>query len=233
MEKPRKGSIKVSVIITCYNKERYISRAINSCLNQSLPQDQYEIIIVDDASTDKSREAISLYEGFAGYHFIRTKFLNKNAGPAHASNVGINMARGEFVVRVDGDDYIHRDFLKVMSETLSWNPDIGFVYCDLIEVTGTGAPNQRTLARNTIGRLLNHGAGVLFRKKHLKALGGYDETLRNAEDYDLLMRYKKAHEGYHLRLPYYRYFREGSALSTRRGERRGIQKTIRTRHAKA
>jgi glycosyltransferase involved in cell wall biosynthesis len=223
-------AIKVSVIITCYNKERYISRAVNSCLNQTLPHDQYEIIIIDDASTDKSREAISLYEGFSGYHFIRIKFLKRNKGPAHASNVGIKMARGEFVVRVDGDDYIHTDFLKVMSETLQWNPDVGFVYCDLIEVTGSGAPNQRTLARNTISRLLNHGAGVLFRRKYLKALKGYDETLRNAEDYDLLMRYKKAYEGYHLRLPYYRYFREGSSLSIKRAERKHIQKAIRARH---
>ena len=222
--------IKVSVIITCYNKERYISRAINSCVNQNFPEDQYEIIIVDDGSTDKSRDAISLYEGFSGYNFIRTKFLKENKGPAHASNVGIEMARGEYIVRVDGDDYVHKDFLKVMTEVLEWNAEIGFVYCDIIEVTGSGAPNQRTLARNTKSRLLNHGAGILFRTKHLTALKGYNETLRNAEDYDLLIRYQKKNAGYHLRLPYYRYFKEGSALSIKHAERKSIQKKIREQH---
>ena len=222
--------VKVSIIITCYNKERYITRAINSCINQSFPEDQYEIIIVDDGSTDKSRDAISLYHGFSGYHFIRTKFLSKNKGPAHASNVGIKMARGQYIVRVDGDDYVHKDFLKVMAEVLEWNSDIGFVYCDLVVVKGSGAPSERKLARNTFERLLEHGAGVMFRKKYLAAQGGYDEKLRNCEDYDLIMRYSKKYPGYHLRLPYYRYFKEGSSLSTKHEERIQLKKTIRARH---
>ena len=222
--------IKASIIITCYNKERYISRAVNSCINKDFPQDQYEVIIVDDASTDKSRDAIALFHGFSGYHFIRTKFSKKNKGPAYASNVGIAMARGQYIVRVDGDDYIHKNFLSVMTETLEWNPDIGFVYCDLVVVTGSGAPNQRKFQRNTLERLLNHGAGVLFRKKYLKALHGYDESLRNCEDYDLLLRYEKKYSGYHLRIPYYRYFKEGSALSTEHTKRKHLKKEILTRH---
>ena len=222
--------IKASIIITCYNKERYISRAINSCVSQDFPQDQYEIIIIDDASTDKSREAISLFYGFSGYHFIRTKFLKKNKGQSYASNVGIAMAKGRYIVRVDGDDYIHKNFLTVMTEALEWNPDIGFVYCDLVIVTGSGAPDQRKFELNTFERLLNHGAGVVFRKDRLKELGGYDEALRNCEDYDLLLRYQKKYPGYHLRLPYYRYFKEGSALSTEHIERKRLKKEIRARH---
>ncbi|HWO06969.1 MAG TPA: glycosyltransferase family A protein [Candidatus Paceibacterota bacterium] len=223
-------AIKVSIVITCYNKERYVARAINSCINQDFPTDQYEIIVVDDGSTDNSRDTISLYEGFAGYHFIRTTFLRKNRGPAHASNVGIKMARGEYVVRVDADDYIHKDFLRTMVDTLRWNPDIGFVYCDLIMVTGSGAPDQRVFARNTKSRLLNHGAGVMFRKSLLQELRGYDPSLRNCEDYELLLRLLKKNSGYHLRLPYYRYFKEGSALSTKHAERRRLQKALRARH---
>src|SRR3989344_3432817 len=158
--------IKASIIITCYNKERYITRAINSCLNQNFPEGQYEIIIIDDASTDKSRDAISLYRGIG--EVVRIKLLPTNKGPAHASNVGIKMARGEYIVRVDGDDYIHKDFLQVMTEVLEWNDDIGFVYCDLITVRGVGNNSQRKLTRNTRERLLDHGAGVLFRRKHLR-----------------------------------------------------------------
>lgn len=224
------ASIKASIIITCYNKERYVARAINSCINQDFPTDQYEIIVIDDASTDKSQDAISLFHGFAGYHFIRTKFLKKNQGPASASNVGIKMARGKYIVRVDADDYIHKDFLRTMVDTLEWNPDIGFVYCDLIMVTGTGAPDQRVFARNTRSRLLNHGAGVMFRKEQLQELRGYDVSLRNCEDYDLLLRLLKKNPGYHLRLPYYRYFKEGSALSTKLSERRALQRQLRAKY---
>ncbi len=220
--------IKTSIIITCYNKERYITRAINSCVNQDFPEDQYEIIIVDDASTDKSRDAISLYRGFGD--LIKIKFLSKNRGPAHASNIGIKMAKGKYIVRVDGDDYIQKNFLQVMTEVLEWNNDIGFVYCDLIKVRGVGSYYEHKLTRNTQERLLNHGAGVLFRKKHLRALGGYDKTLRNCEDYDLILRYEKKYKGYHMRLPYYRYFKEGSALSTKVVQRERLKKVIRARY---
>lgn len=219
--------IKVSIIITCHNLEHYIVRAINSCINQDFPHDQYEIIIIDDASTDDSRGAIALYTGFSGYHFIRTKFLKKNKGTAHASNVGIAMARGKYVVRVDGDDYIHKDFVKVMSEVLEWNPSIGMVHCDLVIVQGTGGPNQRTFQLNTFERLLDHGAGVMFRTSKIRALGGYNEQYRNCEDYDLLLRYNKHHKRYHLRLPYYRYFKRKKSLSTRRKERKTMKKRIR------
>lgn len=223
--------IKVSIIITCHNLERHIVRAISSCIHQSYPHDQYEVIIVDDASTDDSRESIALYEGFAGYNFIRTKFLKKNKGVAHASNVGIDMARGKYIVRVDGDDYIHKDFIKVMSEILEWNKDIGMVYCDLIVVRGEGGTLQRKFTLNTLDRLLDHGAGVMFRKSHLKSLGGYDVSLRNCEDYDLLLRYTKKYSSHHLCLPYYRYFKSKNGLSGKTAERKKLKAMIQERNA--
>lgn len=220
--------IKVSIIITCHNLERYIVRAISSCIHQDFPYDQYEIIIIDDASTDNSRDSILLYENFAGYNFIKLKFLEENRGVAHASNVGISMARGKYIVRVDGDDYIHREFLRTMSEVLEWNPDLGFVYCDLIIVE---EPNiKKKMQRNTFERLLNHGAGVMFRKKHLRSLDGYNEQLRNCEDYDLILRYSEKYPGYHLRLPYYRYFKMQTGLGSKQSERKHLKKKIRKAH---
>jgi hypothetical protein len=117
-----------------------------------------------------------------------------------------------------------------MTDTLEWNPSIGFVYCDLIVVTGHSIHEQRKLVLNTSERLLNHGAASMFRKKYLEAIDGFDPDLRNCEDYDLIMRYQKKYSGYHLRLPYYRYFKEGSALSTKIVERKRIQKMLRERH---
>ncbi len=81
--------VKVSVIITCYNLEKYISRAINSCLNQTMAQGDYEIIVVDDCSSDKSWDIIS------GFGSIITAVKHKeNSGVSVASNTGIKAASG-------------------------------------------------------------------------------------------------------------------------------------------
>ena len=121
--------VLVSVIITCYNLEKYISRAINSCLNQTLPEKQYEVIVVDDCSTDGSWDVISQFSGL-----ITAIKSEKNGGVSSAANKGISASSGKYVVRVDGDDYINKNFLHTMAELLEWNDDIGFVYCDQIVV---------------------------------------------------------------------------------------------------
>lgn len=213
---------KVSIIVTCHNFEKYIFRAINSCLNQNFPEEDYEIIIVDDASQDRSREIINSYRSFS---FVKTIFLEENKGVAFASNAGIKQAKGKYVVRVDGDDYVHKDFLRVMTEILEWNEDIGFVYCDFIVVRGIGKKGERSFQRNTWERLLDHGAGVMFRRKCLEKIGLYNEKLKNCEDHDLILRYsKKCPQGYHLSLPYYRYFKRNGSLSSKKVERRKIKK---------
>ena len=210
--------VKISVIITCYNLEKHIARAINSCLNQTLDDDHYEIIVIDDSSSDSSWDVIS---GFG--NLVKSHRLPKNSGVSSASNVGIKMSTGKYIVRVDGDDFINRNFLHVMIEVLDWNDDVGFVYCDQIIVNDNLERRQEI---NTLDKLLDNGAGVMFRKKYLEALGLYDEGLRNREDYDLILRYLKNFNGYHLRLPYYRYFRREGSLSTKKRERQAIKEKI-------
>ena len=197
---------KVSVIITCYDLEKYISRAINSCINQIMDPKDYEIIVVDDMSTDNSWEVIKSFG-----KMITSIRHKKNMGVASASNTGIRNAKGKYIVRVDGDDFINRNFLHTMTEFLEWNEEVGFVYCDHILVN---QKLERKQSINTLEKLLDHGAGVLFRKKYLEAIGLYDETLRNREDYDLILRYIKNFNGHHVRLPYYRYFKREGSLSS-------------------
>ena len=209
---------KVSVIITCYNLEKYIARSINSCINQTLSDDKYEIIVVDDCSTDNSKVIIDNFSGL-----IKTIYLEKNMGVAYASNEGIKASSGKYVVRVDGDDYVNKNFLHTMTEILDWNDDIGFVYCDHIVVDEN---NQRKQVINTLQKLLDHGAGVMFRKEYLNAIGLYDEKLRNREDYDLILRYIKNFDGYHVRLPYYRYFQRPRSLSTEKETRKILKEKI-------
>ena len=210
--------MKVSVIITCYNLEGYIARAINSCLNQTMSEDDYEVIVVDDMSNDRSWDTI---QGFGS--LVVPIRLNKNSGVSAASNTGIREASGSCVVRVDGDDFINKNFLLSMYEVLKWNEDIGFVYCDHIVVNEN---LERKQSVNTLDILLDHGAGIMFRKRYLESIGLYDESLRNREDYDLILRYIKNFNGYHLRLPYYRYFKRSGSLSSLTSERERLKKKI-------
>ena len=192
-------TIDTSIIITSYNKKPYIGRAIRSCLKQSLDKGRYEVIVVDDASTDDSKDVIT---GFSGK--ITPIMLDKNVGVAEASNIGIRAAMGTFIMRVDADDYINENTLLFMTEILLANPQIGFVYGDHLRVD----KDEKILERvdiNTLDLLFRHGAGILFRKSYLEAIGLYDPEFRNAEDFDLLRKYIKNFDGYHLRMPLYRY----------------------------
>jgi|SRR3990167_1344085 len=209
---------KISMIITCYNLEEYITRAISSCLNQTLDECFCEVVVVDDCSTDGSWKQI---QGFGS--LITSVRLETNGGVSCSSNVGIHLSRGKYITRVDGDDFINRNFAHSMCEVLDWNDDVGFVYCDHIRVDEEG---QRQVEINTLDRLLDHGAGVVFRRRYMDALGLYDESLRNREDYDFISRYIKNFDGYHLKLPYYRYFKRAGSLSTMVDERLRLKEKI-------
>ena len=196
-------ALDVSIIITNYNREKYIGRCIRSCLSQSF-RDRYEIIVVDDASTDNSKEVIE------SFGWIKPIFLKKNVGVAEASNIGIKKAIGQLIIRVDSDDYINTNTLLFMAELLLSNQDIGFVYPDYFLVDEQGVKIERKNI-DTLKDLYTHGAGVMFRKINLEAIGLYDPTLKHSDDYDLLIRYLKNFDGYHLRMPLYRYrFHKGN-----------------------
>jgi glycosyltransferase involved in cell wall biosynthesis len=192
-------AIDTSVIITNFNNKPYLGRAIRSCIKQSLPKERYEIIVVDDASTDKSKDVLV---GFKDK--IVSLELPENVGVAEASNTGIRNALGSYIMRVDSDDYITEHTLLFMTEILDKNHDIGFVYADHLRVDEKETVLERVVI-NSPDLILRHGAGIMFRKSYLESLGLYDKELRNAEDYHLLKKYMKQFQGYHLPLPLYRY----------------------------
>ncbi len=206
--------LDTSVIICSHNNKNFLGRAIRSCLKQSLSKEKYEVIVVDDCSTDNSKDVIV---GFKDK--IVPIMLDKNVGVAEASNVGIRNALGNFIIRVDSDDYISEHTLLIMTEILLKNPDIGFVYSDHIRVDQAEQPLERVNI-NTPDLLFRHGAGIMFRKSYLEILGLYDKDLRNAEDYDLLKRYIKNYDGYHLKLPLYRYRIHENNMTRNEGERK-------------
>jgi len=197
-----------SLVITNYNRENYIDRAIRSCQSQIVFRVNYEIIVVDDASTDSSMDIVKEFSSDISI-FENTV----NHGVAFSSNVGLENATGKYWMRVDSDDFLNQFACQHMMSILDENEDIDFVYCDhyRVDVHGVKIEKVRLLDNET---LFEHGAGIMFRKRILEEIGGYDNALKNAEDYDLLVRILNAgHKGFHLPLPLYRYYIHGDNMT--------------------
>lgn len=96
------SAINISVVIPCFNGSKYLTRCVNSILNQS--KAVYEIIVVDDCSTDASRNII--HQMRCSNSKIKARFLEKNRGVSHARNEGIDYATGDYITFVDVDDVL-------------------------------------------------------------------------------------------------------------------------------
>jgi glycosyltransferase involved in cell wall biosynthesis len=122
----------ISVLIDTYNHERYIERAITSVLEQDLPMDDAEILVVDDGSTDRTPEIARRFEP-------RVRYLRKpNGGQASAFNFGFAQLRGDIIALLDGDDWWEREKLRLVLDAFQRNSEIGAVGNSLNEVDATG-----------------------------------------------------------------------------------------------
>ena len=112
----------LSVIIPVYNTEKYIKRCLETVVNQSYPD--FEIIIINDASTDNSDKIIKNF--ITNYKNIKYYNLPENIGIGNARNLGISYASGEYIGFVDSDDWIDSDFYhKLINSVIEYNTDIG------------------------------------------------------------------------------------------------------------
>lgn len=119
------SKVKVSVIVPVYNVEAYLEKCLSSLVNQTLKD--IEIIVVNDESPDNSEKIIKKYE--KNYKILRG-YKKKNGGVSDARNFGIDVAQGEYIAFVDGDDYVTTDmYEKMYNKAISGNFDI--VVCDL------------------------------------------------------------------------------------------------------
>lgn len=187
--------MKVSVIIPTYNREKYIGRVLRSLLEQAWPKENYEIIVVNDGSTDHTKSVLASF-GRA----IRILDLKTNKGLPYACNVGIKNALSRFVVRVDDDDYVHEDFLKTLYNFLAMNEHFDAVCCDYYVVD----EKERVIERRNAKK---HpiACGIMFRKDNLIDIGLYNEKFLCREDEELRIRYLKKYNIYRIELPLYRY----------------------------
>lgn len=185
----------VSIIITTYNYAQYVERAIRSALDQSLAREQYEVLVVNDASTDRTVEVLENYQDD-----VRIFNLEQNVGLAGARNFGIKKAKGQFVVFVDADDYIHREMIRLQKTFLEENTSLDAVSVDYYLVDKNGTHLKHINAEES-----PIACGIMFRKDFLHEVGLYDENFRAREEEDLRIRWKQKFNIYNLIVPLYRY----------------------------
>lgn len=123
---------KISVIVPVYNTEKYLSKCLNSILNQTLKE--IEVIVVNDGSKDDSQEII---DEFVSKDSRLVSIQKENGGLSDARNAGIDKAKGEFIAFVDSDDYIDLAMLEKMYE-LAERDESEIVLCDLVKVNENG-----------------------------------------------------------------------------------------------
>lgn len=168
----KSGSLLVSVIIPCYNYAHYLPEAVSSVIGQTF-QD-FEIIIVNDGSTDNTIEIAELL--IHQYSQYSIKLINQpNSGhPAVSRNRGISEAQADLILPLDADDMLHPIFLQKMVDILERNNEIDIVYCDTVrfgEVNNTYQTEAWDLNKLAIVNVINYCA--LYRKKVWTEIGGY------------------------------------------------------------
>lgn len=210
----------VSVIITAHNYARYVERAIRSAMAQSLDRDSYEIIVIDDASTDETPLILENYKDE-----VRMFRMEKNVGLAQVRNFGIQKAKGQFVVFLDADDYFQNDILKVQSVFLVENNRLDAVAVDYYLVNDFGdhiewvSSDERPIA-----------CGIMFRKDRLYDVGLYDTEFRAREDEDFRIRFLKKYNIYNIILPLYRYRRHDNNLTNNTEEMEKYRQKLNDKH---
>lgn len=193
----------VSLIITAHNYDRYVERAIRSALDQSLDNDEFEILVINDASTDRTKEILENYS-----NLVRWFNLEQNIGLSAARNFGIKKALGQFVMFLDADDYIHKDLLKVTKLFLEENNALDSVSVDYWLVDERGSRLRHVDASKE-----PIACGILFRKDFLFDIGLYDESFVAREEEDLRIRWEKRFGIHNLNIPLYRYRMHGNNLT--------------------
>jgi glycosyltransferase involved in cell wall biosynthesis len=193
----------VSVIVAAHNEERFIGRCIRSLLAQRFPRDKFEIVVVNDGSTDRTPMILASFGAD-----IRVISNDANIGLPASINRAIHTIHSKYLVRVDADDYVNGSFLDVLYMFLAENSDLDAVACDYLLVDDREDVLGR---RNCMDEPI--ACGIMFRTDQLLDVGLYDETFLLHEDRDLRVRFLEKHAIHRIPLPLYRYRRHADNIT--------------------
>ena len=202
--------VKVSVIIPTYNRANLVEKAIKSVLNQTY-QD-FEIIVVDDASTDNTEEVIKNFSN-KRIKYIKCK---KNKGDSFARNTGIKIAKGEYIAFLDSDDEWLREKLEKQIKVLDNKPpEVGAVYSDVLYIDKNGKNLNRKLSNPGKegyiyeelfgGNCVGTPSTLLIRKECFNRVGLFDVLIGTFSDWDMWIRIAKYYRFTFIKVPLVKY----------------------------
>lgn len=223
---------KISVIIPCYNQEKYIAETIESVLAQTF--DDFEAIVINDGSKDKSLDIIKEYS---------LKYPNKiryidqqNQGVIAARNNAIGQAKGEYIFPLDGDDKIAPSCLeKLYNAMINNKGDV--IYCD-VELFGSdsGVMNLSPVSKFKMCIENCVCASALYKKEDWKKYGGYDQIMKKGlEDWEFWLNFIEDNKSFYKikeTLFFYRILNNSRNHSISKSEAKNLVKTIRKKHKK-
>ena len=197
--------------ITNYNYAPFIEKSIESVLNQTFKD--YELIIIDDGSTDGSRSIIEKYANIARIVFQQNRGLNIS------NNIALHMARGRYIVRLDADDFLEPNAIEEMVSKLESDPDLGLVFPNyyLVDRDGNRIAEQKRHNFAKDVKLYDqpaHGACTMIRKKFLQQLGGYNEKYRCQDGYELWIKFSTKYKVTNIPLSLFSYRQHGNNLTS-------------------
>lgn len=192
--------------MSVHNEEKYVKDAVDSILNQTFTE--FEFIIIDDGSTDKTAEILK------GYTDNRLRLIvQENLGLTRALNKGLKVARGVYVARMDGDDIAHPERLDREAKYLDAHTNVGIVGTFIRQVDENGrylkqcryeTESEKIKKKLWVDCPFCHPT-VMFRKSCIEKVGCYREKIGPAEDYDLWFRISEICDVANIAEPLHKY----------------------------
>jgi glycosyltransferase involved in cell wall biosynthesis/molybdenum cofactor biosynthesis enzyme MoaA len=206
------GRPKVSVVVTCYNYGRYLAEAVDSIVAQTF-QD-FEIVIVNDGSTDDSLQVAEQLVRDHPTHRIRIVDQKNSGQPALSRNAGVAQALGEYILCLDADDCLGATMLEECVRVLDSDPNVAIAYTDRLDFDGV---DQVVHAADYNAQLLpyqNHiSYCALYRRRVWDDVGGYRDNVKGTEDWDFWVAAAvRGHYGRRIAQPLFHYRRHDTGL---------------------
>ena len=208
---------RISVVLPTYNGEKYIEKSIESILSQTYSN--WELIIVNDCSTDNTLKVIESYEQSDS----RIQVINNSTNQKlpRSLNIGFFHATGDLLTWTSDDNSYHTDAFEMLVDALNDNPDVDFVYSDfnVVDLDGNYLWSVEKKGPDELRFYNTVGACFLYKKSLANVIGEYDPTMFLAEDYEYWIRAYL--NGKLLHIPYKLYdygWHEKSLTTTRINE---------------
>lgn len=208
---------KPKITVYCISQKygQYLEQAVESVLQQTT--DNWELLLIDNASVDKTASVIEYYQNDSR---VRTFRLQESKNLPSICNFAVEKANGDYLIRLDGDDFFDENILLILANWLDRNSEHDLVFPDYYLVTESGEVfshqrREKITGKNHLLDVPANGACTMIRTETLRALGGYREDLGAQDGFDLWAKIFDHKKFANINLPLFFYRRHGKNMTER------------------